>query len=111
MDPDTAIAFYFDVDSKKETQINTANKFGLIQFKTTFTHPSGQRMLRCTTVAHNWVPRGTPPSTLLAGFDQEAAAALVARLIVYKSQTEDIDMLKYVQGGGRRKEAGRGRGC
>lgn len=95
LDPGSAIAFYFDVDNKKDPAMSTTNKYGLIQFKTTYTHPSGQRILRCTTVAHNWVPKGTPLPSLLAGFDQEAAAALIARLVVYKSQTEDVDMLKY----------------
>lgn len=95
MDPNSAIAFYFDVDNKKnDTNVPNTNKYGLVQFKTSYTHPSGQRILRCTTVAHNWVPKGTPMPTLLAGFDQEAAAALIARLVVYKSQTEDVDMLK-----------------
>eukprot|EP01126_Amoeba_proteus_P018431 TRINITY_DN1939_c0_g1_i8.p1 TRINITY_DN1939_c0_g1~~TRINITY_DN1939_c0_g1_i8.p1 ORF type:complete len:771 (+),score=124.02 TRINITY_DN1939_c0_g1_i8:74-2314(+) len=94
MDPYSAIGIYFEVNNPRDLPIS--GKFGVIQFKTTYTHPSGQRMLRCTTLARNWVPKGSTPEVLLSGFDQEATVALISRVAIYKAQTEDIDLLKWL---------------
>jgi len=103
MDPNTAIAFYFDINNTKSGE-TFGGQYGLVQFKTTYTHPSGQKVMRCTTVAHNWLPSGIGEAggvgceTVLSGFDQEAAACISARWVAWKAQTEDVDMQKWLDG-------------
>lgn len=95
IDPSCAFAVFFEVLNPKETLI-PADRHGMVQFKTTFTHPSGQRIMRVTTVAHNWLPNDATPQQLLVGFDQEACAAVVARLAIYKADTEEVDVIRWV---------------
>lgn len=94
IDPNSSFAFYFEVDNPKEPL--PQGKLGMIQFKTYYTHPSGQRILRCTTVAHNWLPQNASVRDLLTGFDQEATAALVARQIIYKASTEECNIVRWL---------------
>jgi len=67
----------------------------MIQFCTRYQDASGPTILRVTTVAHTFADPSLGPRALLPGFDQEAAAACLARLAVWKSEKEDHDSLKY----------------
>jgi protein transport protein SEC23 len=75
---------------------------GLMQFKTTYVNSAGQHVLRVTTVAHAWAsslaaaqgasaaaldPWASSRMALSAGFDQEAAAVLMARIAVHRDDT------------------------
>lgn len=84
----TCIAFFFDVSSQQPSKIQPGTAF-FIQFITQYQHGNGQIRLRVTTTARRWVD-GTQVQELAAGFDQEAAATIVARLAVQKTETEDI---------------------
>eukprot|EP01125_Pyxidicula_operculata_P000171 TRINITY_DN1024_c0_g1_i1.p1 TRINITY_DN1024_c0_g1~~TRINITY_DN1024_c0_g1_i1.p1 ORF type:complete len:759 (+),score=166.35 TRINITY_DN1024_c0_g1_i1:50-2326(+) len=94
-DRNTSYSFYFEVSNPKETVIPPGHH-GMVQFKTSYTKSTGQRVVRVTTLAHNWALPDSPPSSLLVGFDQEASAALVARLAIFKHDTEDIDIIRWV---------------
>ena len=62
---------------------------------TYYQHSSGQFRLRVTTVARNWA-EGTSPE-IPASFDQEAAAILMARIAVFKSEYDDgPDVLRWL---------------
>lgn len=67
---------------------------GLIQITTKYQHPAGMTILRVTTIAHTFADPALGPRALLPGFDQEAAAAIVARLAVWKAEREDHDSLR-----------------
>ncbi|WOL16905.1 protein transport protein sec23-1 isoform X1 [Canna indica] len=54
-----------------------------VQFMTRYRHGNGGFRLRVTTVARRWVKPRSPEIT--AGFDQEAAAAVMARLAVQRA--------------------------
>jgi protein transport protein SEC23 len=67
----------------------------LIQFQTHYQSSNGQRILRVTTVCHAFAEGDSPNIGL--GFDQEAAAVLLARIAVYKAETEDtFDVLRWL---------------
>ena len=68
----------------------------MIQFLTYYQHSSGQYHLRVTTVARPLSgPSGDP--AISQSFDQEAAAVLMARIAVFKSEVDDgPDVLRWV---------------
>jgi protein transport protein SEC23 len=87
IDPATTIAFFFDVTST-EQQAMPAHKRRYFQFLTSYQSASGQFRLRVTTVSGFWHadPQDTLP--IAASFDQEAAAALMARLAVHRCEVD-----------------------
>ncbi|XP_068650119.1 protein transport protein SEC23 G [Aristolochia californica] len=75
----TCIAFFFQVNNEQKDL-----SVFLIQFMTRYRHGNGSARLRVTTVARRWV--GTRSPEIAAGFDQEAAAAVMARLAADKAE-------------------------
>ena len=71
---------------------------GCIQFITTYQHSSGQKRVRVTTLARNWADPATALPHISASFDQECAAVLMARMAVWRAETQDDgpDVLRWV---------------
>jgi len=70
-------------------------KQAFLQFQTCYLHPSGRKRLRVTTVASRYSDASM--SDIATGFDQEAAAVLMARYAVFKCENEDpLDVLRWV---------------
>jgi len=92
MDKNTTMAFYFDVTN---TQANTmSDKHAFLQFQTSYLHSSGRKRLRITTLSHRYAD---PNTDLALGFDQEAAAVIMARYAVFKCENEDPhDVLRWI---------------
>jgi len=82
--PKTAHAFYLEVCASGPASPGAR---GLVQFITSYQHSSGQFRIRVTTTARALVDGGSPD--IAAGFDQEAAAVLMARIAVFKSEVDD----------------------
>lgn len=62
-----------------------------------FKHASGQRRIRVTTIARNWADANVNLNPISSGFDQEAAAVLMARMAAYRAETDDgPDVLRWV---------------
>jgi protein transport protein SEC23 len=97
MDYNSSFGFYFEVVNAHGNPIPKGQN-GMIQFLTTYQHPMGQKILRVTTVAHTWADTGSGAGlrALLPGFDQEATAALMARLVVWKHEREDINPIRWL---------------
>jgi protein transport protein SEC23 len=93
LDRNSTLAFFFDVTNQ---QANTGqSKQSFLQFQTSFLHPSGRKRLRVTTVSHRYTDANM--SDIATGFDQEAAAVLMARYAVFKTENEDpLDVLRWV---------------
>lgn len=92
LDKGTTIGFYFEV-SNQNAESETAGKQNFLQFQTRYLHASGRIRLRVTTVSHQF---GSEPN-IRTGFDQEAAAVLLARYAVWKTENEDpLDVLRWV---------------
>jgi protein transport protein SEC23 len=94
MDKNTAIAFYFDI-TNTQAATNSQGKQSYVQFQTCYLHPSGRKRLRVTTVSHRYTDANM--SDIATGFDQEAAAVILARYAVWKTENEDsLDVLRWV---------------
>ncbi|KAK2195420.1 bifunctional Sec23-Sec24 helical domain superfamily/von Willebrand factor A-like domain superfamily/Protein transport protein Sec23/Sec23-Sec24 beta-sandwich/Gelsolin-like domain superfamily/Zinc finger [Babesia duncani] len=109
LDDQSTLAFYFDVidpatdsnsiitsalntlgggsSSQAKAKSANAGRLGFIQFQTIYLHSSGQKRLRVTSYSCKYAEPNL--ADLVNGFDQEAAAVLMARFAFFKSQTED----------------------
>lgn len=95
LDPNTTVAAYFEVVNPHTNPIRD-DQYRYVQFITKYTHASGQHRVRVTTTAGRWTSGDNIPD-IAAGFDQEAAAVLMARMAVYKTENEDsFDILRWV---------------
>lgn len=92
LDRNTTMGFYFDVTNQ---QAMAQGKQSFLQFQTCYLHASGRKRLRVTTVSHRYTDSAM--SDIASGFDQEAAAVLMARYAVFKCENEDpLDVLRWV---------------
>lgn len=94
--PSTTMAVFFEVVNQHSAPVPQGGR-GCVQFITQYQHSSGQRRVRVTTVARNWGDAAVNLHHISAGFDQEAAAVVMARLVVYRAEQEDgPDVLRWV---------------
>jgi len=77
----TCIAFFFQVNQQQRIQPGSAF---LIQFITRYRQGNMGCRKRVTTAARRWVANHS--ADIAAGFDQEAAAAVMARLAIRRAQ-------------------------
>lgn len=96
LDPKTTVAAYFEVVNPHANPIRD-DQYRYIQFITQYLHPSGETRMRVTTTAGRWASGEGNIPEIAAGFDQETAAVLMARMAVYKTENEDsFDILRWV---------------
>ena len=96
IDSSTTVAFFFDVTNTSTTPI-PAHKRRYFQFLTTYQTSSGRTHLRVSTVCGTWQTDPADSSVLAKSFDQEAAATLMARYAVFKSETEEVaDVMRWL---------------
>ncbi|KAJ8442530.1 hypothetical protein Cgig2_026472 [Carnegiea gigantea] len=98
LDKSTTLCLFFDI-AKKETPDAigqaTSNQFYL-QFLT-YQHNNGRMRLRVTTLSRRWVAGPGSIQDLISGFDQEAAAVIMARLVSFKMETEaEFDPIRWL---------------
>jgi protein transport protein SEC23 len=85
LDHRTTLAFFFDVVNQAATP---SQKPAVVQFTTRYQHTSGRYRLRVTTVRYQFAEQGNV-AKFITGFDQETAAAAMARYAISKSESED----------------------
>ena len=78
----TCIAFFFQAGEEEKIQPGSAF---FIQIITRHVHGNMGMRKRVTTVARRWVGKHSPE--IAAGFDQEAAASVMARLAIHRAET------------------------
>lgn len=61
-----------------------------VQFVTQYQQAGGRFRLRSTTVCGGWQSDPQHVEPLMRGFDQEAAAVLIARIAVHRTETEEV---------------------
>lgn len=94
--PSSSMAFFFEVVNQHAAPIPHGGR-GCMQFITQYQHSSGQRRIRVTTIARNWADATSNLHQISAGFDQEAAAVLMSRMVVYRAESDDgPDVLRWV---------------
>lgn len=84
--PSTNISIFFEMVSQQNSE--GQDDKGYIQFMTRYQQPSGQTKLRVTTICRLTVDPQSQKERILQGFDQEAAAVLMARMAIHKSETD-----------------------
>ncbi|AFZ79676.1 Sec23/Sec24 domain containing protein [Theileria equi strain WA] len=115
LDKRSTLAFFFTLENQNASMINSAlttigvskgnnangaanNLAGLqgfVQFQTVYYHSNGSKRLRVTTFSCKYAQPSL--SDLSTGFDQEAAAVLMARYSLYKLETEDpLSVLRWL---------------
>lgn len=91
MSPQHTYAIFFDVAN---TQALPANAQSYIQFITHYQHSSGSYRLRVTTISNILT---SDEQILTQSFDQEAAAVLMARVTLFKSEQDDgADVIRWI---------------
>jgi protein transport protein SEC23 len=95
LDSNHTYGFYFEVVNAHNNTL-PADQYGIIQYRTTYQHPTGYRIQRVTTIARQWVPPSSGLPSLLAGFDQEACTSLIARYAVYKADNEETQPVRWI---------------
>ncbi|MBN3320327.1 SC23A protein, partial [Atractosteus spatula] len=96
LNPSTTLAMYFEVVNQHNAPIPQGGR-GAIQFVTQYQHSSTQRRIRVTTVARNWADAQSQLQHIEASFDQEASAVLMARLGVFRAESEEgPDVLRWL---------------
>lgn len=95
--PSTSTALFLEVVNQHGAPIPQGGR-GCLQFITQYQHSSGQRRVRVTTIARNWADPATALPHISASFDQECAAVLMARMAVWRAETQDDgpDVLRWV---------------
>lgn len=94
--PNTTLAFYFDVVNQQNPASMNTPAIRCFQYITAYQHPSGEYRLRVTTQALGCA-QPNRFDEVAQGFDQEAATALVARLSVFKAESEYLfDVLRWL---------------
>ena len=95
LDEDTTLALYFEVANQANAPVQQGQQ-RYLQLQTSYQHASGQYRLRVTTIAHTWADT-TQLAEIARGFDQEAAAVLMARIAAHKTLTEEaFDILRWI---------------
>ncbi|KAM3265967.1 protein transport protein SEC23 [Capsicum annuum] len=99
LDKTTTFCLIFDVAKKDSPDAiaPSSNPQFYFQFLTYYQHPSGQMRQRVTTLSRRWVAGPGSVQDLIAGFDQEAAAVVMARQVTFKMETEaDFDPIRWL---------------
>eukprot|EP01006_Ploeotia_vitrea_P011244 TRINITY_DN29942_c1_g1_i1.p2 TRINITY_DN29942_c1_g1~~TRINITY_DN29942_c1_g1_i1.p2 ORF type:complete len:776 (+),score=419.17 TRINITY_DN29942_c1_g1_i1:24-2330(+) len=96
--PNSTVSFYFDIVNSSAQVLNDGRQ-AYLQIVTRYRHASGRTHMRVTTIAKTFADPKTDQGAgyIKAGFDQEAAAVVMARYAVYKAETEFAnDVLRWL---------------
>lgn len=99
LDKKTSLCIIFEIARKDGPDAigqPASNQF-YFQFLTYYQHSDGKMRLRVTTLSRRWVAGPGNVQDLMAGFDQEAAAVVMARLVSFKMEAEaDFDPIRWL---------------
>lgn len=96
LSPSTTLAMYFEIVNQHNAPIPQGGR-GAVQFITQYQHSNTQRRIRVTTIARNWADAQTQLPHIEASLDQEASAVLMARLGVFRAESEEgPDVLRWL---------------
>uniref|UniRef100_A0A8D3ECJ3 Protein transport protein SEC23 n=1 Tax=Scophthalmus maximus TaxID=52904 RepID=A0A8D3ECJ3_SCOMX len=94
--PSTTLGIYFEVVNQHNAPVPQGGR-GAVQFVTQYQHSNTQKRIRVTTIARNWADAQSQIQHIESSFDQEAAAVLMARLGVFRAESEEgPDVLRWL---------------
>jgi protein transport protein SEC23 len=82
--PSSTVALYFDISNPNANLPPGYNRH--LQLITQYQHSSGKYRMRVTSICAPWHSDPANSAPITAGFDQEAAAVLVARYAVHRAE-------------------------
>eukprot|EP00258_Populus_trichocarpa_P035752 XP_024451771.1 protein transport protein SEC23 isoform X1 [Populus trichocarpa] len=93
LDKATTLCLIFEIAKKDstDTTVQPSSYQFYFQLLTYYQHSGGQMRLRVTTLSRRWVAGLGSAQDLIAGFDQEAAAVAMARLVSFKMENEKVE--------------------
>lgn len=96
IDPNTTYGVYLQVANPSNNPL-PSNSNGFIQFSTNYIHSDGTRRVRVTTIARPFADP-SDANSLTSGFDQEAAAVLMARYASYRCERDEppTDIIRWL---------------
>ncbi|KAL2892650.1 Protein transport protein SEC23 [Bienertia sinuspersici] len=95
LDKTTSLCIFFDI-AKKDSP-DAIGQAASNQFYLHYQHKSGRMRLRITTLSRRWIAGPGSTQELIAGFDQEAAAVTMARLVSFKMENEaEFDPIRWL---------------
>uniref|UniRef100_A0A7N6AMN0 Protein transport protein SEC23 n=1 Tax=Anabas testudineus TaxID=64144 RepID=A0A7N6AMN0_ANATE len=96
LSPSTTLGIYFEVVNQHNAPVPQGGR-GAVQFVTQYQHSNTQRRIRVTTIARNWADAQSQIQHIESSFDQEASAVLMARLGVFRAESEEgPDVLRWL---------------
>eukprot|EP00958_Prasinococcus_capsulatus_P011825 scaffold1181_cov387-Prasinococcus_capsulatus_cf.AAC.12 len=96
LDENTTVAVFLEVVNNHNSTQGQQGRGLFVQFLTHYQHSSGETRLRVTTVARRWADAGNT-AEISQGFDQEAAAVVMARYACFRAETEPVfDILRWL---------------
>lgn len=96
IDPSATMSFFFEVTNTNATPM-PQHKRRYLQFLTQYQTSQGKTKLRVTTSWGAWHSDPNDSSPIAHSFDQEASAALTARLAVHRSESEETaDVMRWL---------------
>ncbi|KAB2046915.1 hypothetical protein ES319_A13G009700v1 [Gossypium barbadense] len=99
LDQATTLCLVFDIVRKDipDATVQSSSSQFYFQFLTFYQHSSGEMRLRVTTLSRRWVAGPGSIQDLISGFDQDAAAAAMARLVSFKMEIEaEFDPIRWL---------------
>lgn len=99
LDKTTSLCLIFEIIKKESPDViaQAANNQFYFQFLTYYQHGSGQMRLRATTISRRWVAGPGSKEDIISGFDQEAAAVVMARQVSFIMETEaEFDPIRWL---------------
>jgi len=96
IDPSVTMAFFFEVTNTQATPM-PPHKRRYLQFLTYYQTSGGRFRLRVTTTEGLWHSDPAKDLPISPSFDQEAAAVLMARYAVYRTESEEVaDVMRWL---------------
>ncbi|GMI70224.1 hypothetical protein like AT2G21630, partial [Hibiscus trionum] len=99
LDQATSLCLVFEIVKKEipDATLQSSNNQFYFQFLTYYQHSTGEMRLRVTSLSRRWVAGPGSIQDLIAGFDQEAAAVVMARLVSFKMEVEaEFDPIRWL---------------
>lgn len=94
LDQSSSFAIFFEVSNQNP---NAVGQQAVIQIQTNYQNTNQQRLLRVTTISRKFSDVNMGNGPLIQGFDQEAAAALMSRIVVFKAEVEEsVDVIRWI---------------
>ncbi|CAD5233025.1 unnamed protein product [Bursaphelenchus xylophilus] len=86
--PRNTVALLLEISAQHGSAMPQGSR-AVVQFVTQYQHADGRKRIRVTTTARHWADMTTQQPQIAYGFDQDAAAVLMARLASFRASNEN----------------------